>query len=334
MLLPVGMGQRYRHLNQIEREFLEGALLRGESLRAIAKVMGRSPSSLSRELKRNGKRVGRSRKPVYESVKAHKKSSHRFKVSHQKDCLKNPQVHEYVVSRLKARWSPELIAGRLPFDHPESKICHETIYQWIYNHGREYVHCLAKRRRLRRPRTYSLKTRGYRLIPARVMIDCRPESINTRQEPGHWEVDLVESYLKQGGIQVLCERKTRFTLLTKMWTLKGVEARANLIRRMKRLPSSIVKTLTYDNGPENTCHLFVNHYLKTDSYFCHPYHGWEKGTVENTIGIVRRFYPKGTNFNGVSEREIKNLEAWLNNRPRKCLAFKTPSEAFKQECCT
>jgi IS30 family transposase len=296
--------------------------------------MGRSPSSLSRELKRNGKRVGRSRKPFYEGFKAQKKSSHRFKTSHQRACLKIPQIHEYVTSKLLARWSPELIAGRLALDHPELKISHETIYQWIYNHGRDYIRYLARRRRIRRPRTYSLKTRGSNPIPARVMIDSRPEMINSRQEPGHWEVDLVESYLKRGGIQVISERKTRFSLLTKMQTLKGVEARTNLIQRMKRLPSAIVKTLTYDNGPENMYHVFVNRHLGTRSYFCHPYHGWEKGTVENTIGIVRRFYPKGTDFRGVSEKEIKKLEAWLNNRPRKCLAFKTPSEAFKLECCT
>lgn len=334
MLLPVGMGHGYHHLNQTEREFLEGALLRGESLRTIAKVLGRSPSSVSRELKRNGKRVGRSRKPFYESMKAQKKSLHRFKVSHQRDRLKSPQIHDYVTARLLNRWSPELIAGRLSLDHPDLMISHETIYQWIYTHGRDYIPYLAKRRRLRRPRTYSFKTGGSNPIPSRVMIDQRPESINTRQEPGHWEVDLVESYLKKGGIQVVCERKTRFALLTKMQTLKGVEARVNLIQRMKRLPSSIVKTLTYDNGAENTYHLYVNHHLKTNSYFCHPYHGWEKGTVENTIGIVRRFYPKGTNFSEVSKRAIKRLEAWLNNRPRKCLAFKTPSEAFKAECCT
>lgn len=334
MLLPVDMGQRYRHLNQTEREFLEGALLRGESLRTIAKVMGRNPSSLSRELKRNGKRIGRSRKTFYESRKAQKKSSHRFKTSHQRDCLKTPSIHEYVTSKLMARWSPELIAGRLTLDHPELKISHETIYQWIYHHGRNYIRYLAKKRWVRRPRTYSSKTRGSNHIPARVMIDSRPEMINSRREPGHWEVDLVESYLKKGGLQVICERKTRYTLVTKMQTLRGIEARTNLIQRMKKIPASVVKTFTYDNGPENTYHVFVNRHLGTESYFCHPYHGWEKGTVENTIGIVRRFYPKGTNFKQVSEREIKKLETWLNNRPRKCLAFKTPSEAFTQECCT
>lgn len=333
MLLPVGMGQRYRHLNKVEREFLEGALLQGESLRAVARIMGRSPSSLSRELKRNGKRVGRARKPLYESLKAQKKSSRRFRVSHQKTCLKTPEIHEYVTSRLLDRWSPELIAGRLSLDHPELKISHERIYQWIYHHGRDYIRYLAKKRRLRRPRTYSLKTKGSNYIPARVMIDSRPEVINSRQEPGHWEVDLVESYLKQGGLQVVCERKTRYTLVNKMQTLRGIEARTNLICRMKRIPSSIVKTFTYDNGPENTYHVFVNRHLGTESYFCHPYHGWEKGTVENTIGIVRRFYPKGTRFTEVTEEDVQRLETWLNNRPRKCLAFKTPSEAFKQECC-
>jgi IS30 family transposase len=231
------------------------------------------------------------------------------------------------------RWSPELIAGRLSVDHPDLKISHETIYQWLYHEGREYIRYLTKKRRYRRSRKYSLKG-GTNPIPSRVMIDQRPAFVNERQEAGHWEVDLVESWLKRGGLQVLCERKTRYTLLNKMNSLKGIEARSLLLERMQLLPASIVKTLTYDNGPENTYHKFVNNRLGTQSYFCHPYHSWEKGTVENTIGIIRRFYPKGTNFMEVQEKEVKNLENWLNNRPRKCLAFKTPSEAFNLECCT
>lgn len=334
MLRPAGMGKTYRHLNQQERGNLEGALARGQSLRAIAKVLGRSPSSLSRELKRNGKRIGRSRKALYESTPAQEKARKRFQETHRRARLKTSEIQEYVTSKLLSRWSPELIAGRLSIDHADLKISHETIYQWIYKEGRDYIRYLAKKRRFRRPRSYSLKTRGTNPISSRVMIDSRPELINARQEPGHWEVDLVESYLKKGGLQVICERKTRYTLLNKMKTLRGIEARTTLVERMKKLPSSIVKSLTYDNGPENTYHIFVNRRLGTESYFCHPYHGWEKGTVENTIGIVRRFYPKGTKFIEVSENEIKNLEIWLNNRPRKCLAFKTPSEAFRSECCT
>ena len=328
------MGKGYRHLNERERAVLEQSLLQGQSLRAVAKTLKRSPSSLSREMKRNGKRVGRSRKPLYESAKAQERARKRFKESHRKVRLKNSWIQEYVIAKLLNRWSPELIAGRLSLDYPDLRISHETIYQWIYDQGREYIRYLAKKRRLRRSRTYTLKTRGSNPIPGRLMIDSRPEAVNKRQEPGHWEVDLIDSYLKRGGIQVICERKTRYALLTKMQTLRGIEARTTLIQRMKKLPSSMVKTLTYDNGPENTYHVFVNRHLGTQSYFCHPYHGWEKGTVENTIGIVRRFYPKGTNFTEVSEGDVQNLETWLNDRPRKCLAFRTPLEAFKHECCT
>lgn len=334
MLVPVRMGKGYRHLNQQERAFLEQSLLQGQSLRVIAKILKRSPSSLSREMKRNGKRIGRSRKPAYESAKAQEKAQKRFKESHRRMRLKNATVQQYVIVKLLDRWSPELIAGRLSIDYPDLRISHEAIYQWIYDAGRDYIRYLAKKRRLRRSRTYTLKTRGSNPIPGRLMIDSRPEAVNERLEPGHWEVDLIDSYLKRGGIQVICERKTRYTLLTKMQTLRGIEARTVLVKRLKKLPSSMVKTLTYDNGPENTYHVFVNRHLGTQSYFCHPYHGWEKGTVENTIGIVRRFYPKGTNFTEVSEADVEKLEAWLNDRPRKCLAFKTPMEAFRQECCT
>lgn len=139
MLQPACMGQRYRHLNQAAREFFEDSLLKGKTIRAIAKALHRSPSSLSRELKRNGKRVGRSRKPLYVSEKAQKQSSYRFKVSHQKQIMKDPRVHEYVITKLMERWSPELIVGRLALEHPDLKISHETIYKWIYHHGRDYI---------------------------------------------------------------------------------------------------------------------------------------------------------------------------------------------------
>ena len=135
-------------------------------------------------------------------------------------------------------------------------------------------------------------------------------------------------------MHIMTERKTRLAMIDKIERKEAKEVRATIIRRLSKEPKAMKRTITYDNGTENVCHVMVNRHVGTKSYFCNPYHSWEKGTVENTIGIVRWFLPKKTNFDNVSDDQIKNIENWLNNRPRKCLNFMTPNEAYKLECCT
>jgi len=132
----------------------------------------------------------------------------------------------------------------------------------------------------------------------------------------------------------MTERKTRLSMIDKIERKGAKEVRGTIIRRLSRKPKSMKRTITYDNGTENICHVMINNHVGTKSYFCNPYRSWEKGTVENTIGIVRWFLPKKTNFTKVSDEQIKNIENWLNNRPRKCLNFMTPNEVYKSECCT
>lgn len=171
-------------------------------------------------------------------------------------------------------------------------------------------------------------------IPYRIGISERPDSANNRLEVGHWEVDLAVSQQNSSSLHVLLDRKTRYAKLTLLPTRESKVATNATIKRLNYVPKLFRKTITYDNGPENAFHTSVNHVLGTKSYFCRPHRSWEKGTIENTIGIVRRFLPKSTDFSKVSIKQIKKIEKWLNNRPRKCLNFLTPYEAFKAKCCT
>lgn len=330
MLLPVDMRREYSHISSKERDLIGVMLAKGESIRTIAKQLNRNPGSISRELKRNGIKK---RKLNYLPHEAQEKASKRFSQSHFRIRLKNEEIKSYITGHLLEKWSPEIIAGRLSIDRPELKISHEAIYQWIYKEAREYIPYLTRKRHQRRSRTYSLK-HGKMGIPGRVSIDERPPHINERKEVGHWEVDLIESWLKKGAIQIMTERKTRYTLLGKLKILTAPEARDLMIEQLSGMRRIMRKSFTYDNGSENKCHLRINNLFGTQSYFCHPYSGWEKGTVENTAGLVRRFFPKGTHFALVKDEEIENMQNWLNQRPRKCLNFKTPSEVFKSECCT
>jgi IS30 family transposase len=151
---------------------------------------------------------------------------------------------------------------------------------------------------------------------------------------GHWETDTAVSRKSKVAIQVSIERKTRYTKLAKLKSKSSREMSKALARRLARVPKRLRKTITYDNGSENVEHERTNKILGTKSFFCKPYHSWEKGSVENDIGIVRRFLPKKTDFAIVSSKDLRTRERWMNNRPRKCLNYLTPAEAWKDECCT
>jgi len=168
------------------------------------------------------------------------------------------------------------------------------------------------------------------LIPQRIFIDERPEKINTREEFGHWEADCAVSRQSSSCLHILLERKTRLLKITKLARLSAARVRQAVIWRLACQPRFARLTITYDNGHENTDHLEVNQALEMGSYFCHPYHSWEKGSVENGIGLIRRFLPKKTDFERTPLSEIRRIEKLLNNRPRKCLNYKTPREVFSQ----
>lgn len=317
------MPKLYKHLTNHDRDLLSVLKSKGRSVREIAKVLHRSPATISRELKRNAP-------PVYTGYylahKAHERAVSRAVTSRTHTRLKNDKVRKYVRRRIKHGWSPELIAGRLKRLHPELSISHEAIYQWIYADARELIPALVRANRNRKRRGYSRRHKKTH-IPERVSIKERPEEVQLRQEAGHWETDTAVSRQSLAALQVSVERKTRLTKLSKLFRKGAHPMSTSLTRRLKRYPKWFRLSITYDNGSENTEHVRTNKILGTRSYFCEPFHSWEKGTVENTIGLVRRIFPKKTDFAKVSKNRINSVERWLNHRPRKCLGFQTPMEA-------
>ena len=242
-------------------------------------------------------------------------------------------IRTYVEEHLRQGWSPELIAGRLSLQDPGLSISHEAIYQWIYLEARHLILALVRAHRQRKHRGYSRKHKKSH-IPARISIRERPAAVLKRLDIGHWETDTLGCRKSYQAAQVTVERKTRYTKLAKLKTKTARAMSVALTRRLRRYPTSLRRSITYDNGPENAEHMRTNEILGTCSYFCEPFHSYERGTVENTIGLVRRLLPKKTNLANISQNHLNKIESWLNNRPRKCLGFKTPAEVFKAECCT
>ena len=319
------MPKLYQHLNAHERDVLAVLRSNGQSLRQIAQVLKRDPSSLCRELSRNAPPI---RTGYYLSHKAQTRSEVRNSISHRRRRLKSELIRRYVENRILCGWSPELIAGRLKLQYPEYSISHEAIYQWIYEDAWHLIPSLVRAHRKRKNRGYSRKHKKTH-IPERVSIRKRPLHVLKRLQIGHWETDTVISRKSKAAIQVTVERKARYTKLAKLTKKGSRQMSIALVYRLGRIPSSLRLSITYDNGSENTEHLRTNRLLGTRSYFCEPFHSWERGTVENTIGLVRRFFPKKTDFATISKSRIRSVERWLNNRPRKCLGFKTPAEVFK-----
>ncbi len=315
----------YHHLQFEERHTLAVLKGQGQSLRQMAKALGRSVSTVSRELDRN--RRGPRRRRWYHPGRAQQKADRLQVQSHRRPRLKCVALHQEVLRLLELRWSPELISGRLKRQRPDlPTISPEGIYQWIYHHRIDLVRYLARAHRKRRPRWRALKYRER--IPRRISIRVRPDGVQTRQEPGHWETDLVVGP-GSSALQVLVERQTRYTRLSLLPQRSAACSRAALTRLLESIPAPLRKTITYDNGDENSEHEVLNDDFDLQSYFCEPYHSWEKGTVENTNGLIRRFIPKQTVLSSLSLTALVQLEDWLNDRPRKILNYQTPREAFQ-----
>jgi len=308
----------YRHLTQDERDRISVLRSREKTWRAIGQVLGRSHSTLSREWRRNGRGF------QYYPHRAHEKTILR-RQNHVRMRLKSRALRTQVEQLLMNGWSPEIIAGDLRRDNDErTVISHEAIYQWVYGEARHLIGYLVRSHPKRWPRRLNRKTRSR--IPNRTSLAERPEAANNRQELGHLETDLVVGG-GRSAIQSSVDRKSRYTRLAKVPNKSASVCRLALARRLKDLPQALRRSITYDNGLENAEHVLLNNEIGTRSFFCAPYHSWEKPTVENNNGLLRRFWPKRTNFDNISEHEVQRVESWLNDRPRKCLNFQTPAEA-------
>jgi IS30 family transposase len=320
------MGKRHSQLTLDEREKISILKASGKSLREIGILIGKHASTLSRELKRNSfKAFGfTGYGPARAEISARKRKSKAAKRTR----LKNQQIRNYVTQKLKLFWSPEQIAGRIRLDHPELSISHEAIYQFIYEEDWSLFPFLARKHKRRRLRFNYKKSQGHP-IPGRTWISQRPEAVNQRQEFGHWEADSMVSRANSTSLHALVERKSRYLKITKIPRNTSGCVRNAVIRRLSPLSKFTRLSITYDNGFENSNHLEINRELKTKSFFCNPYHSWEKGSVENANGLVRRFIPKKTDFQKIPTTEISQIENLINNRPRKCLNYQTPKEVFK-----
>lgn len=321
-----GSRKRYSHFSHEEREVLMLRLKNDVSKREIAREIDRHPSSVIREINRNhDKRSGE-----YRALLAQRKAAGRKRESSSRKRLKNHSLQKKVENGLRKGWSPEQIAGRLKLEKDKHTTNHESIYLWIYNDRPELTEYLVYSGKKRRKRSGKNSKRAQR-IPNRTPIEKRPAIVHTRKEAGHWEADTAVSRQSKAALSIMTERKHRVTFISKITRKTASEMKRVLTKRLGGLPGHLRRTITYDNGLENALHEDIDKKLNTKSYFCNPYHSWEKGTVENTIGLIRQYLPKKTDFNLIDKIEIYEIECALNNRPRKCLGYLTPRESFMRD---
>lgn len=327
------MPKIYKQLTIEDREIIQMGVWQKKSIRNIAKQLDRSPATISRELRRNCPPARR----VYTPRVAQEKANDRIQTRAKRHRLKNPVIKEYVIAKLKADFSPEQISGRLSVEHPKFKISHEAIYQYIYSqyHRQGYGDCdgldlriyLKRRHKVRHRKYVPLRPQRLKIKDA-VSISERPKSIDLRKIIGHWEGDSVVSQQSKAGLNTLVERKSGLVFISKIEDGTAKITADAVVNRFKELPPNRRRTLTLDNGSENSGHKTITEELGTKCYFANPYHSWERGSNENTNGLIRYYLPKKTDFKQISNERIKQIENILNNRPRKRLKWLTPLEVF------
>ena len=325
---------KYSRLNLEDREEISRGLASGRSFCQIANDLKRHKSTISREVNRTRKL----NRQTYRAVLAQRRSrrSARKRRGGRRKLLSNHALWDIIRTLLKKRWSPEQIVNRLRKEYPNDlsmRISHETIYSYLYVLPRgelkkELLACLRQNRK----RRYK---KGLRRItpqgpPDMALIDERPKIVEERVIPGHWEGDLIYGKNCRSMLGTLVERKTRFLMLVRLKTKKSNEVREAFAQKMKILPEQLRQTLTYDQGTEMTQHRLFTEETQIKVYFAHPKSPWERGTNENTNGLIRQFFPTSTDFTQVGLKEIKEVEYLLNDRPRKVLDWDKPCEAFAE----
>lgn len=326
--------KKYQRLTFQERVVIETLLGENRSKSFIARKLGRARSTITREVKLWMQRPGDRYSAEIAQWNSEDELLNRRNLSKMET---HKRLRFYVYRSLLEGWTPEQISGRIKESYPEDpvmSISHEAIYAHIYSHpqarlNRRLIALLPQHRSRRRPTRASKKNKGP--IKDRVGIECRPKIVEFRTEAGHWEGDLIVGARHGSAIGTLVERKTRYTLIVKLKDKKSATVRRRFAKSLLCVQPSLRKTLTYDNGVEMAQHKRLASSTGMDIYFARPYASWERGTNENTNGLIRRYFPKGTNFNMVTEQQLVAVQDKLNNRPRKVLGFKTPAEALAFE---
>ena len=323
------MSKTYVHLTETERELIASMHWEGEGLSEIARTLGRDKGTISRELARNASSEYR----CYTPCQAQKRSVERkLTARHGRPLLKSKKLQQYVRRKLKIGWSPEIIAGRLKENGSGLSISPEAIYQFIYHRDTpdrgQLISQLCRAHRKRRIKGKGRKVRKTK-IPNRVSIDTRPKAVDQRKQFGHWESDALVSRKSKSVLHSIIERKTRILRLSKLERKTAAETNKAVTRALKKLPAEAKRTLTMDNGTENAKHEELTATIGIKCYFAHPYAAWQRGSNEQINGLIRRYLPKGTDFSKIDKEQIKKIEKLINNRPRKCLGFKTPLEVAR-----
>jgi IS30 family transposase len=318
-------------LTSAEREAISRAVVAGQSMRSIAALLGRAPSTVSREIKRNGGQES------YRASRADQSAWDRGRRPKTCKLAQNRALARIVAGKLQLQWSPEQIAGWLKQTYPDDTSCQvspETIYRSLFIQARgalkkELLEHLRRTRGMRRSRHYTQKTDQRGRITDTVSISERPASVEDRAVPGHWEGDLLFGS-KNSQIATLVERQTRYVMLMKV-AGKDTETVINaLIKNARKLPEELYKSLTWDRGKEMADHKRFTLATDIQVYFCDPQNPWQRGSNENTNGLLRQYFPKGTNLSGYSQAKLNAVARRLNERPRKTLNFETPAERFHQ----
>ena len=320
----------YHRLSNHEREEISRALGAGSSANDIARRLDRSASTITREIRRNG---GTAKYRAFLATGRARRHAALRKLGKRK-LLAYPSLYTYVMEKLALRWSPEQIAVMLRREYPRDarmRISPEAIYQYIYvlprgELKRELIRSLRQERGWRRKRGNRTERRGK--IADMLSIEERPADVAARTIPGHWEGDLLEGKRRQSAIGTLVERTTRFTLLVPLKEKNVTSVRKAYATALRTLPRHLKQSLTYDQGKEMSEHTQFSIDTGITVYFAHPASPWERGTNENTNGLIRQFFPRGTDFNTVSRAELKRVQDLLNTRPRKVLNFELPQQAF------
>lgn len=327
------MERHYKHLDAEERGVIFAEHQRGSSLREIGHLLGRHHATIGLELKRGAALGGYDPQVARQAHDtAQRRSGRRRKLA------PGAPFYDWVRNRLiHWCWSPEQIAARLRRMHPDDpgqRISHEAIYAAIYAQPRGGLKALMiEALRQAKPRRGARRTSlaGSAMVPETLRIINRPEDIEARLVPGHWEGDLIKGAFNRSAVGTVVERKTRFVILSKMHGCTASAALEGFTRQMKRLPVALRRSMTYDLGSEMACHSELSRRLKIDIWFCDPHAPWQRGSNENTNGLLRQFFPKGTDLSCLGQTALNDVARLMNNRPRKTLGWRTPAEAMAEE---
>ena len=318
-------------LRLAEREAISRGVVSGESIRSIAHALRRAPSTVSRELQRNGGRRG------YRASAAEQAAWARARRPKTCKLVEHRALARIVAMKLKRAWSPRQIAGWLKRTYPDdgsTQVSHETIYRTLFIQARgalkkELLHYLRSQRAMRRSRHHTQKTADHGRITDAVSIRERPASIEDRAVPGHWEGDLLFG-AHDSQIATLVERQTRYVMLARV-KAKDTETVINaLIKQAHKLPKELYQSLTWDRGKEMAAHKRFTLATDIKVYFCDPQNPWQRGSNENTNGLLRQYFPKGMDLSNVHQNRLNAVARQLNERPRETLNFETPAERFSQ----